>query len=192
MNVMEFSLLNEAASISDNDGIIELIAPGKTDFFIDICSDYRRFNAPFYFTLAENDFIFRCKVNPEFNETYDAGGIIAHVSDDKWIKFAFEKTDLGYPSVVSVITNNVSDDCNGEIINVNEIWMQIVRKDHNWCLHYSNDKMNWRMVRYFRFETQNVINIGISCQSPLGRGCRAVFSDLELLKNHYSNIRKAI
>lgn len=189
---MELKLINQAVSISNTGVIIELTAPAKTDFFIDICSDYRRFNAPFYYTPVENDFIFRCKVKPEFKETYDAGGIIAYVSDDKWVKFAFERTDLGYTSVVSVITDGFSDDCNGEIVNTNEIWMQIVRKDHNWCLHYSLDKKNWKMVRYFRFEMQNALKIGISCQSPLGRGCRAVFSDIELLKNHYSNIRKAI
>ncbi len=189
---MELKLLNQAVSISNTGGIIELAAPAKTDFFIDICSDYRRFNAPLYYTPVQNDFIFRCKVKPEFKETYDAGGIVAYESDDRWIKFAFENTDLGRPSVVSVVTDNVSDDSNGESINEKEIWMQIVRKDHNWCLHYSLDKISWKMVRYFRFEIQNSLIIGISCQSPLGGGCKAVFSEIELINNNYSNIRKAV
>ncbi len=188
---MEFKLLNRAASISHNDGVIELTAPGKTDYFADVCSEYRQFNAPFYHTSAENDFIFRCKLRPEFNETYDAGGIIAYESDNRWIKFAFENTDLGYPSVVSAVTNIVSDDGNGESINEKEIWMQIVRREHNWCLHYSNDKKKWRMVRYFRFELNEKINIGIFSQSPLGEDCRVKFSELELLENAYKNIRKA-
>ena len=188
---MEFKLSNQASSISRGNGILELAAPGKTDYFADICGNYRQFNAPFYHTVAENDFIFRCRVKPEFNETYDAGGIIAYESDNRWIKFAFENTDLGYPSVVSAVTNNVSDDGNGESINEKEIWMQIVRREYNWCLHYSHDKMNWRMVRYFRFELNASINIGIFSQSPLGEGCMVQFSEVELLENTYINIRKA-
>jgi hypothetical protein len=40
-----------------NDGINELTAPGKTDYFTDSCRDYRQLNAPFYYTIAESDFI---------------------------------------------------------------------------------------------------------------------------------------
>jgi uncharacterized protein len=189
---MKYTLLNSALSVIDNNNAdIEIISPAKTDCFYDISSTYKALNAPYYYTNIEGDFIYRCKVKPEFHETYDAGGIIAFDSDNKWIKFAFEKTDLGYPSVVSVITIDISDDCNGEIINENEIWMQIVRKDHNWCLHYSKDKINWKMVRYFRLDLNTSIRIGIFSQSPAGAGCKVNFSSIELLKNTYTNIRKA-
>jgi uncharacterized protein len=189
---VKFNLLNTSISVIENDnGVIEITSPPKTDFFCDICSSYKMFNAPVYYTNIEGDFIFRCKVKPELNQTYDAGGIIAYESDNKWIKFAFEKTDLGHPSVVSVITNNVSDDGNGEKIKDSEIWMQIARKDHNWCLHYSKYKSNWRMVRYFRLELINNISIGLFSQSPLGNGCTVKFSEVELLNQIYTNIKKA-
>jgi len=189
---MKYKLLNTAVSVIDNkNGSIELIAPAKTDFFCDICSNYKVLNAPFYHTNIEIDFIFRCKVEPDFHEIYDAGGIIAYDSENKWIKFAYEKTDLGYPSIVSVITMDISDDCNGESINENEIWMQIVRSKNNWCLHYSKDKVSWKMVRYFRLDLSSRISIGIFSQSPRGNGCKVNFSDIELLKQTYNNIRKA-
>ena len=189
---MKFNLMNTAASVIDNNrGVIEIISPARTDYFCDICSSYQKLNAPFYYADIEGDFIFRCNIKPEFIQTYDAGGILAYESGNKWIKFAFEKTDLGHSSVVSVITNGVSDDCNGEIIAFNDIWMQIVRKDNNWCLHYSKDKINWKMVRYFRLELSDKIKIGIFSQSPIGDGCKVIFSGIELLKNTYKNIRKA-
>jgi len=125
---MEYALLNQAVSISNNHGIIELTAPPGTDYFIDICSDYKQCNAPFYYTNVENDFIFRCAVEPTFNTIYDAGCILVYESQNKWIKFAYENTDLGYSSVVSVITNGFSDDCNGERAENKNIFMQIVRK----------------------------------------------------------------
>ncbi len=189
---MKYELLNRAESVSNNERTVEITAPGKTDFFIDVCSDYKQHNAPFYNTNIENDFIFRCSIKPAFTNVYDAGCLLAYESEDRWIKFAFEKTDLGYSSVVSVITNGCSDDCNGERIEDQRIYLQIVRKGNNWCLHYSNDKINWKMVRYFKFELKNKIKIGLSCQSPLGDGCKVVFSDIEIIKNYYSNIRKAV
>ena len=189
---MEYELLNQAVSISNINGTIELIAPEKTDFFIDMCGDYKQLNAPFYYTFVENDFIFRCSIKPIFKNIYDAGFLLAYESENKWIKFAFEKTDLGYSSVVSVLTNGYSDDCNGERIKNKIIFLQIVRKVNDWCLHYSDDKTNWKMVRYFRFELKNKIKIGFSSQSPLGNGCKVIFDDIEILKNNYNNIRKAL
>ena len=188
---MKFDLLNNAHSFIENNECIEITAPAKTDYFIDISSDYTMLNAPFYNTTNEGDFIYRCRVRPEFAETYDAGGILVFDSQNKWIKFAFEKTDLGYNSVVSVITNNVSDDCNGEIIDDESIWMQVVRKGHNWCLHYSEDAIHWKMVRYFRLGMNDKIKVGIFSQSPLGAGCKVSFNSVSLLKNTYNNIRKA-
>ena len=189
---MNFKLLNKAHSVIDNHiDTVKIVAPPQTDYFSDITGNYRQFNAPLYYITLEGDFIFRCKVKPEFKETYDAGGIIAYGSDAKWMKYAFENTDLGYPSVVSVITSTVSDDCNGEMINNNEIWMQIVRKDNNWCFHYSDDKITWKMTRYFRFELPQSIFIGVFSQSPIGEGCKVIFSEIEVLKQIYNSIRKA-
>jgi regulation of enolase protein 1 (concanavalin A-like superfamily) len=133
---MEYKLLNNAHSLTNKDDIIEIISPPNSNFFNDITTNIKIADAPFYYTTIENDFIFRSIVNPELNTTYDAGGILIFESINKWIKFAYEKTDLGYNSLVSVITNKTSDDCNGEIINNKELWMQIVRKNNNWCLHF--------------------------------------------------------
>jgi uncharacterized protein len=188
---MVYELLNTAESISDRQGAIELIAPGKTNFFIDILGELKALNAPFYNTLVENDFIFRCSIKPDFQNTYDAGFILAYDTDDKWIKFAFENTDLGYPSAVAVVTSVYSDDCNGEKIESEDIFMQIVRSGDNWCLHYSHDRSSWKMVRYFKLSLNKKIRIGVSSQSPVGGGCRVIFKDVELLKNNYTNIRKA-
>ncbi len=120
---MKYELRNNATSFIESDNSMEIISPPETDYFIDICSDYKLSNAPFYYTVVKGDFIFRCEVLPELNETFDAGGLFVYESDTKWIKFAYEKTDLGYSSLVLVVTNKTSDDCNGEIINDKTIWM---------------------------------------------------------------------
>jgi hypothetical protein len=63
----------------------------------------------------------------------------AYDTDGKWIKSAFENTDLGYPPVVSVVPNGYSGDCSGERMDYMAISLQIVRKGDDWCPHYSGD-----------------------------------------------------
>jgi len=66
-----------------------------------------------------------------------------------------------------VVTNGFSDDCNGERITDNKIYLQVVRKADNWCLHYAKDKSKWKMVRYFNYALNKELKVGISAQSPL-------------------------
>lgn len=188
---MKYELLNKATALLIENERIEIEAPVKTDYFRDICSDYSVGNAPFYNTPVTGDFILRCKIHPNFQHTYDAGCLMIYHSDRKWIKFAFEQTDLGYTSVVSVVTNGYSDDANGEKISGPSLWLQVVRRENNWALHYSLDKINWKMVRYFRLDLDQTVKAGICAQSPAGKGCSVIFSNLQVLDNNYENIRMA-
>ncbi len=183
-------LFNSAVSIKDENGLIEIIAPAKSNFFIDILSKRKEFSAPIYYQDYTGDFILRCKVNPFFTDTYDAGGLVVFESPVKWIKLAFEKTDIGYESVVNVVTNKVSDDSNGERVNNDSIWLQVVRRGSNWVTHYSIDGKEWRMVRYFYLSLRKKLRIGLFSQSPLGKGCKSIFNNFEVLPNTYDDIRK--
>lgn len=124
-------------------------AGGKTDYFIDKLSGYDMHNAPFYYNDVEGDFIIQAKITPGFKETYDAGGILVLDDDSHWIKAAYELTDLGHPSLVTVVTNGVSDDCNGEKAEADKVFIRVLRKGDYWAVHYSIDGLDWEMVRYF-------------------------------------------
>jgi regulation of enolase protein 1 (concanavalin A-like superfamily) len=136
------------------------------------------------------NFVIRCKVSPEFKALYDLGSIVVYDNTNKWIKFAYENSDSGNPAMVSVITDGVSDDCNGEKIYEEGVWMQIIRKSNNFSLHYSKDKVAWTLVRIFQLDMKDEIKLGISAQSPMGDRCIVKFEDLEIMENAYINIRK--
>ncbi len=189
---MNMQLLNSVQSIKDDKNIIEIVAPQNTDNFNDMFGKTNKFTAPFYYTMYKGDFILQCEIEPEFLSTYDAGAIFVCESSKKWIKLAFENTDLGYPAIVNVVTDKISDDCNGERITEKSVWLQIVRKGDYWCTHYSIDKKNWKMVRLFKLPMKRELMLGISAQSPLGKGCKAIFRNLTISPNTYKDIRKAI
>lgn len=182
--------MNDGRFAEDADGI-EIIAAEKTDFFIDKMNGMEKSSAPFAFREMKGDFVASACVEPEFTEDYDAGGIFILENDARWIKLEFEKTDLGYPSVVSVITDGASDDANGEKMEgVGKVFLQVVRRNDYWALHYSLDGKAWKMVRYFRLKMSETLRIGFVAQSPLGKGTRVKFSDIHIGQREIGNLRR--
>jgi uncharacterized protein len=183
--------MNKASYISETKDGIEIAAPAKTDFFIDERNGIEKSDAPFYYEKRKGDFVMKARVRPEFKKNYDAGGLFVYDSSTKWIKLEFERTDLGYPSVVSVITDKTSDDANGEKMEgAEEVSLQVVRKGDYWVLHYSADGRSWKMVRYFKLKMKEEVKIGLEAQSPLGGGCKVAFSGLKITDNDLKDIRK--
>ncbi|MCP4138279.1 MAG: DUF1349 domain-containing protein [bacterium] len=181
--------LNECTvnKITDQSFIITAIP--ETDFFIDTSSNYFACNAPFYFDPIDYDFMIRVKIEPEFKSTYDAGAILIFDDEKNWIKAAFELTDLEYTSVVTVVTKESSDDCNGEQINEKAVWLRILRKNKYWSIHYSIDGETWKMVRYFELNLNKEIRVGVVSQSPMGSGCTTEFTNFQITKNNCTDMR---
>jgi regulation of enolase protein 1 (concanavalin A-like superfamily) len=98
-----------------DDNKFRITANENTDYFRGGINNYYYNNAPYYYDEMDSDFVIQVKIMPVFVNTYDAGGILIYGNETKWIKAAFELTDLGYRSIVSVVTNKYSDDSNNEI-----------------------------------------------------------------------------
>ncbi|MBN1798887.1 MAG: DUF1349 domain-containing protein [Spirochaetales bacterium] len=184
--------LNKPDTYAIEDNHIIIHAPAKTDYFEDPLSDYSMSNAPFLYREISGDFTFSCTILPDFTNTYDAGAVLFYADRKHWIKFAFENTDLGYPAVVSVVTNEKSDDCNGQKIEADAITLKISRKQKVIGLYYSPDNADWKMTRLLHFShgSQNSTRIGISAQSPAGNGCRVIFKKFEIKNQAILDFRK--
>ncbi len=183
--------LNKPDKFQVENSRIMISADGKTDFFVDPALNVIKSNAPLYMKEMEGDFSFSCKVKPLFNMRYDAGAIMLYIDDYNWIKFAFENTDLGYPAVVSVLTKDYSDDCNGEEISSESIYLKISRKDGLTGFYYSSDGITWKMKRLCRFEGNyyKSLFLGIEAQSPVGEGCKVEFSEMVFLDEAVDDFR---
>ena len=162
----------------------------QTNYFVDGNNNYKSTNAPFYYEDVTGDFMIEVMIKPDFAATYDAGAILIHESETSWIKAAFELTDLGYPSIVSVVTRNDSDDCNGESVGNSALFVRVNRKNQWWAIHHSIDGINWKMHRYFQFTMHETVKAGVIAQSPTGKGCKVEFSDLKIAENKFTDIRQ--
>lgn len=185
--------INKPLLVKKETNKILIAAAKNTDFFVDPATKQEINNAPLYVLNAENEFTFFCRVKPQFNDVYDAGALMYYVDNTNWVKLAFEKTDLGYPAIVSVVTKGFSDDCNGEKIDLDSVWLKMSKKEKLIGLYFSVDGLEWKMHRLFKFDdgVGNRANyFGLEAQSPFGQGCSVEFSNLELNNQSVTDFRK--
>jgi len=150
---------------------LRIYAPSHTDLFVDPMGVANADSAPFLWASVTGDFVARLHVQPGFQADYDAGGLLVRQDDAHWIKLAYERTDLGNPAIVSVVTNGISDDANGADLNSPSVWLQMARVGDVFALHYALDGEHWRMTRLCKLPMQQAVRVGAIAQSPRGVGC---------------------
>src|SRR5689334_9009688 len=105
-----------------------ILAGAETDWFIDPDGNYTKDNAPCAVAqITDDHFLLSAKVAVEFASAFDAGALQIRVAEDRWAKFAFEYSPQRQPTIVSVVTRRVSDDCNSVVIDGSEIYLRVAR-----------------------------------------------------------------
>lgn len=172
----------------DGDGKLTVLAPPLADFFRDPAGEDVRNSAPFLYTVLKGDFTVSTRVEVDMIEEFDSACIMIMVDDEIWAKLCFEfpyKT----PTMVSVVTNGTSDDCNSEKVNEKRPYLRTTRIGNCFAFYYSLDGKKWTRVRYFRMEAPIEIKVGVVAQSPVGNGCKASFDYFEYSPESVENLR---
>jgi regulation of enolase protein 1 (concanavalin A-like superfamily) len=194
INFEHFQWLNES-DIRFDDGKMIMYAPSHSDFF---CSHKvasqdgapeSRTNAPFLFTEVTGDFVMKVKVELEFKDVYDSATIMVMENLQVWAKLCFEYTEFNTHAVVSVVTNGMSDDANGNNVEGNELWLQMTRVGQSFAFHYSVDGKRYEMVRYFHLPVGDKVKVGFVPQAPSGEGGDRIYSQFSLESKTVNNIR---
>ncbi|MBP5246110.1 MAG: DUF1349 domain-containing protein [Clostridia bacterium] len=150
---------------------VSLIPDEKSTFFCDPNGKKNRANAVFMYSELEGDFIVRAHVDHDFIYTGDAAGIMMRIDDENWAKLGFEKSETGTHSLISSITHDGwSDRAIGETYQWDNVRLYFVRKGNTFGMYYSADDKHKRLVRYFRFNAPEKIQVGMMAQSPNGEG----------------------
>ena len=174
----ELRWLNSPLAWSTADRSLELSAGPATDLFVDPAGGAPALNAPALVGEVEGDFLFSASVRPELASTFDAGVLLVYRSDTSWAKLCLERSPQGEPTVVSVVTKGVSDDCNSFPVAGGEIALRIARLGDCFAFHAAGGDGFWRLVRYFDLDGEGPVEIGFIAQSPTGEGCRARFDQI--------------
>lgn len=186
----ELHWLSPPAAWSYANGDLVLEAGHRTDWFTDPAGTAPPVaNAPALLGHTQGDFVLGVRVHVDFRETFDAGVLVVHVGDRTWAKLCFERSPDGEPMVVSVVTRDVSDDCNSLIVDGNSVWLRISRLGATFAFHASTDGTRWRFVRHFALDAGETATVGFLAQSPLGDGCRASFDEISFESRRLGDLR---
>jgi len=157
---------------------IVIVAGEKTDMFRDPNVTYNTDNAPKLLFIPDSNFVLSTAITHDFIHKWDGGAIVLKSDSLNWIKFCFEKDYTGTHRVVSVVTKDISDDCNSVAINGNKIYYKIAKAGNVITLYYATDGKIWYLIRHLQFNAKGGSSLGFLAQSPTGTKCSVTFSDI--------------
>jgi uncharacterized protein len=172
------SWINKPIDYKINKESIVIEAGEKTDMFRDPNVTYNTDNAPRLSFTADPNFVLTTEIHHDFISKWDGGAIVLEADKLNWIKFCFEKDYTGMHRVVSVATKDISDDCNSVAILGNQVFYKIAKADNVITLYYSSDGKKWFLIRHLQFNTSKPVRLGFLAQSPTGKNCKVVFSNI--------------
>jgi uncharacterized protein len=163
-------------------------APAQTDWFIDPISALPVRTAPVLVgPPPPGDFTWEAHIVVDGDAMFDAAGLFVYDDDDHWAKLAVEVTAAG-PTIVSVVTDIFSDDCNSTVLAQSSAWLRLARVDEAIAFHASDGAGRWELVRVFR-PASATPRIGFVCQAPTGAGCTGAFDAIAFNARPLSDIR---
>jgi uncharacterized protein len=169
---------------------MRLSAGARTDRFVDPSGSTEVASSPLILTRAEGDLQLKARFHVELRDTFDAVGLMVFDNDHCWAKYALERSPQMEDTVVTVVTNGYSDDCNGPVIDLSEgVWLRLSRMGRAYAFHDSLDGRIWRMRRLFTLGDPATHRVGLTIQAPNGAGLEAEVSDLSLLPVTLEDVR---
>ncbi|MDQ6917833.1 MAG: DUF1349 domain-containing protein [Candidatus Dormibacteraeota bacterium] len=170
-------------------GVLTVRAGACTDLFVDPGGAPTVANAPRLLAPAAGDFRLSARVTVDFGSRFDAGVLLLWFDGGAWAKLCLECAPLDVPTVVSVVTRGLSDDCNSHPTDGNSTWLRVTRRGGAFAFHSSADGETWNLVRHFALAPSAQIEVGFMAQSPEGEGCTATFDAIRHRREPLRDLR---
>ena len=142
------------------------------------------------FSPAGGDFTLSARARAQGpRTTFDAAVLTLWADADHWAKLCFEYSPQGDPMVVSVVTDDYSDDSNGPVVVGDEVHLRVARLGPAWAFHFSTDGLRWHFVRVFRLRTPVPVSVGFMAQAPTGPSCTVQFDQIRYAEETLADLR---
>jgi regulation of enolase protein 1 (concanavalin A-like superfamily) len=172
-----------------SDGGLTIAAGPRTDLFVDPETRAKTVTAPALTAPLQGDFTLSARVRADLAATFDAGVLVLWADPRAWAKLCLERSPDGRAMIVSVVTRDVSDDCNSFTVDGDHVWLRISRFGGTFAFHASTDAASWRLVRYFAHDEAPRMSVGFLAQSPTGEGCSVTFDDIRYSPDRPGDLR---
>lgn len=169
---------NQPKSFKLISGSLVVESGPKTDMFRDPNVTYNTDNAPKLLFTPGEDFVLSAAIEHAFTSKWDGGALVLKIDSLNWIKCCFEKDYTGAHRVVSVVTKDISDDCNSIAVPGNKVWFKLAKAGKVITFYCSTDGKKWLLVRHLQMQGLENCRVGFLSQSPTGNNCRVRFSNI--------------
>ncbi len=174
----------------DYKNVLTISAEAKTDWFVDPFDDTVAKNAPILLFTPDPDYVLSTRVALKFVNKWDAGALMLWGDDHHWAKLSFEFSPGKKPTLVTVVTRGLSDDCNSKELRSDSVYLRIAKSGTTYVFYFSTDARNWQILRTFSLDTDLPIRVGFEAQSPAGSGAVVKFSAITYDSHRIGNIYK--
>ena len=188
----QFQPFNAASGrFATEDGAFIIEAGPATDFFTNPDGSPPVANAPGLAVPVDGPvFTLAARLTVRLATTYDAGSLMVRTAAGPWAKFAFERSPLGRPTIVSVVTKDTSDDGNGEEVTGDSVWLRVHRNGPVLAFHWSLDGRFYKLARLFSLGADPAgLTIGLLAQSPMGPGATVRFDAIAIDRQPIADLR---
>jgi regulation of enolase protein 1 (concanavalin A-like superfamily) len=174
----------------DDKNVLTISAGPKTDWFVDPFDGTVANNAPILLFTPNSDYVFTARVTLKFATKWDAGALMLWGDDHHWAKLSYELSPDRIPTLVTVVTRGLSDDCNSKELRQDSVYLRIAKSGKTYVFYFSPDGQEWQILRTFSLDTDLPIRVGFEAQSPAGSGAVATFSSISYDPHRIGNIYK--
>jgi uncharacterized protein len=172
---------------ADGPDALAITAGLQTDLFNDPGGPGRRANAPALVGQVAGDFTLSARIRVELTGTYDAGVLVLYAGEDTWAKVCLELSPQGRPTIVSVVTRGVSDDCNSFPVDGDEVRLRVARVGSAYAFHAAVGDDFWHLIRYFALAGDPAV--GFLAQAPTGERCAVRFEEIRYAATRLADLR---
>lgn len=180
--------INEPPEWSYEPGRLVVVPKAETDFFRPYAGEGKD-NGCLLQKSVEGDFTAVAHIRAHQVDFADAGAMMIRASPAQWAKICVERSPIGEVNVVTVVTNQWSDDCNSELLDSPECFVRISRRSDVFGMQYSLDGKAWRFVRTFGMLMPPKILVGLVAQAPFTGGGHAEFSEFSITAGGVEDLR---
>lgn len=174
----------------ESGNVLTISAGAKTDWFVDPFDGTVAKNAPILLFTPDADYVLSTRVNLSFVTKWDAGALMLWGDQHYWAKLSFEFSPEKKPTLVTVVTRGLSDDCNSKELGGNSVYLRIAKSGATYVFYFSADARHWNILRTFSLDTNLPIRVGFEAQSPAGSGSVVTFSSIQYAPHRIANIYK--
>ncbi len=174
----------------DSKNVLTISSNAKTDWFVDPFDGTVANSAPILLFTPSSDYVLSARVTVKFASKWDAGALMVMGDDHHWAKLSFEFSPDRKPTLVTVVTRGLSDDCNSMNLPQDSVYLRIAKSGRTYVFYFSTDGQNWQILRTFSLDTELPVRVGFESQSPAGSGAVAQFSAITYDPHRIGNIYK--